>query len=171
MTLDARDIRRANILGEAEKLIYGDREKTYGDPSKNLTTIAEFWSIYIRAAKKEGESLTAEDVCVMMTLLKAARLANQIDHKDSQVDACGYMALLERIQEFNKIPKAGSDRLEAIKNLHASVVKLSEGGNDEALSQIKMEYGCMNYSRTTGLCSIAHCVCSESYKQKCNNPK
>jgi hypothetical protein len=35
----------------------------------------------------------------MMTLLKAARLGNDVTHRDSLVDAAGYLALLERIQK------------------------------------------------------------------------
>jgi hypothetical protein len=33
----------------------------------------------------------------MMSLLKIARLANDPEHRDSQVDACGYMGLAERV--------------------------------------------------------------------------
>ena len=32
---------KVSVLEEAHKIIYGDREKTYGKPSKNLQTIAE----------------------------------------------------------------------------------------------------------------------------------
>ena len=39
----------------------------------------------------------------MITGLKLARLANDVEHRDSQVDACGYLALLERIQGANAI--------------------------------------------------------------------
>ena len=35
----------------------------------------------------------------MMVGLKLARLANDPRHKDSQIDACGYLRLLERCQE------------------------------------------------------------------------
>jgi hypothetical protein len=82
-----------NVLDEAKDIIYGDREKTYGKPSKNLETIAVFWSEYI------GTKLSAKDVAVMMVLLKAARLRNDINHRDSVVDICGYAALIERCDE------------------------------------------------------------------------
>ena len=61
-----------SILKEANTIIYGDREKTYGHPSKNLETIATMWT---------------------------ARLANNPDHRDSLVDICGYAALIERCDE------------------------------------------------------------------------
>ena len=83
------------VLSEANRIIYGDREKTYGSPSKNLLRIAEMWNAYLG----EGSGLTAQDVCVMMILLKSARLANTPGHRDSIVDICGYAALIERCSE------------------------------------------------------------------------
>ena len=82
-----------NVLQEAQRIIYGDREKTYGHPAKNLTTTASFWGEYL------GTKITAKDVCVMMMLLKIARLRNDINHRDSVVDTCGYAALIERCDE------------------------------------------------------------------------
>jgi hypothetical protein len=88
-----------SILEEAHKIIYGDREQTYGKPSKNLTCIAQFWTAYLTNRKNSDEALGPADVAAMMTLLKIARLANTPDHRDSLVDACGYLALIERCQE------------------------------------------------------------------------
>lgn len=87
-----------NILEEANKIIYGDREQTYGHPSKNLEAIALFWSVYLYNKFGIDLDLTAEDVCWMMVDLKKARQLNQ--HKrDNVVDAAGYVALIERIKE------------------------------------------------------------------------
>ena len=88
-----------SILEEAHKIIYGDREQTYGKPSKNLTCIAQFWTAYLNNRKNSDEALGPTDVAAMMTLLKIARLANSPDHRDSLVDACGYLALIERCQD------------------------------------------------------------------------
>lgn len=87
-----------NILREAESIIYGDREQTYGKPSKNLTCIAQFWTAYLNNRNSDN-GLTATDVAAMMTLLKIARLANSPDHRDSLVDGCGYLALIERCHQ------------------------------------------------------------------------
>jgi uncharacterized protein YehS (DUF1456 family) len=84
---------KETVLSEANRIIYGDREKTYGHPAKNLTTTANFWGEYL------GTKITAKDVCVMMMLLKIARLRNDINHRDSVVDTCGYAALIERCDE------------------------------------------------------------------------
>ena len=86
------------VLKEAHTIIYGDREKTYGHPSKNLKTIAKMWNAYLDARTTSSE-LNAKDVASMMILLKTARLANNPDHRDSVVDICGYAALIERCDE------------------------------------------------------------------------
>lgn len=87
-----------SVLDEAKEIIYGDREKTYGHPSKNLEVIARMWSAYLFARDVVCE-ITPQDVAVMMVLLKTARLGNQPDHHDSLVDGAGYLALVERCKE------------------------------------------------------------------------
>jgi hypothetical protein len=86
------------ILEEATHIIYGDREKTYGTPAFNLETIAEFWRIWLERRHNVKVGLLPDDVAAMMALMKMSRLLQSIDHHDSQVDVCGYIALLERIQ-------------------------------------------------------------------------
>ena len=90
------------VLHEAERIIYGDREMTYGHPSKNLWAIARLWTAYVDAASDnalQGKEFTAKDVALMMILVKTARLANNDSHRDSVVDICGYAALMERCDE------------------------------------------------------------------------
>lgn len=82
-----------NIADKAKKIIFGDREKTYGDPGKNLRVIAGMWSAYL------GIEITPHHVCDMMIQLKLARLKNDPDHEDSKVDVIGYALLKERLQE------------------------------------------------------------------------
>lgn len=85
-----------NILKEAEAVIYGDREKTYGTPDKNLKNIAKVWEVIL------GIPLTTDQVNLCMIGVKLARLVNDPTHHDSQVDICGYAALMERIQKLNQ---------------------------------------------------------------------
>jgi len=80
------------VLDEAKVIIEGDREQTYGDPSVNLRRIAAMWSAHL------GMKVTEDDVCLMMILVKVARLKNTPKHHDSQVDICGYAALMEKVQ-------------------------------------------------------------------------
>jgi hypothetical protein len=88
-----------SIIDEAKDIIYGDREKTYGAPDKNLKSIAGYWANHLNTRFGVYHDISPEDVCIMMVLLKAARLGNDITHRDSQVDAVGYLALMERIQK------------------------------------------------------------------------
>lgn len=90
------------ILDTAKKIIYGDREKTYGHPAKNLECIATMWEAYLYSRgilDREGGGIMAQDVAIMMTLLKCSRLANDPSHIDSLVDGAGYLALVERCGE------------------------------------------------------------------------
>jgi len=95
-----------NVLKEANAIIYGDREKTYGHPSKNLKTIAVMWNAYIDASSAVGvidgavkAEINAKDVAALMMLVKVARFANDPSHRDNLVDICGYAALVERCDE------------------------------------------------------------------------
>lgn len=90
-----------SAIDEAKEIIYGDREKTYGSPQKNLNVIADYWMEYLNtkptAITKHGTvDLSAEDVCIMMVLLKIARQANNYK-RDNIVDAIGYLSLIDRI--------------------------------------------------------------------------
>jgi len=92
----------SSILEEAQEIIYGDREQTYGAPGKNLENIANLWEMYLRGKgiiHEDCDGLFAQDVALMMVLMKTARLINTPDHRDSLVDICGYAALIERIQK------------------------------------------------------------------------
>jgi len=91
-----------NILEEAHSIIYGDREKTYGHPSKNLKTIATMWNAYLDA-RVGGGGISAKDVAGLMMLVKVARFANDPSHRDNLVDICGYAALVERCDEEQEV--------------------------------------------------------------------
>jgi hypothetical protein len=90
-----------SILDEADAIIYGDREQTYGNPGINLQRIARFWTAHILGrmeSLKPGEAfeLTAEDVAWMMVNLKQSRQIHKAK-RDNLVDAVGYVALIERL--------------------------------------------------------------------------
>lgn len=94
---------KQSILDSAKQIIYGDREKAYGSPDKNLALIASYWEKHLQAVNGTTKlHIGVNDVCIMMALMKLARLVNTPSHKDSQVDVCGYMALMERCQEAYK---------------------------------------------------------------------
>lgn len=90
---------RTDILDEAYQIIYGDREQTYGRPGKNLNCIATMWNAYLQST--ERDHITAHDVCMMMALLKIAREGNAFK-RDNLVDACGYIALADRLENHSE---------------------------------------------------------------------
>ena len=83
---------RTDILNEAEALINGSREKDYGTPQESFGCIGKMWAAYW------GHPVSDADVCNLMTLLKVARLRNG-PHRDSNIDAAGYMALGAEMSE------------------------------------------------------------------------
>lgn len=96
--LGRRNVKPKSVLLEANDLIHGDRERTYGAPGRNATNTAEMWSLYIKQKYGVAVQLTADDFCLMMNQLKVARLINSPTHRDSQVDIAGYAGLMEKIQ-------------------------------------------------------------------------
>lgn len=77
---------RKECLEESIKCVCTDREGQYGSPENNFSLIAELWSAY------KGETFTAEDVAMMMALLKIARIKMGKHNDDNYVDLAGYAA-------------------------------------------------------------------------------
>jgi Domain of unknown function (DUF4406)/Domain of unknown function (DUF6378) len=84
---------------EARRLVYGDRAATYGHPRGDFAIIAKHWTATLLPYLKEGYEITGDQVALMMASLKLARLAKTPTHRDSQVDAIGYLLCLARLQE------------------------------------------------------------------------
>ena len=90
-----RKLTRAEILHAAEKRVCGQREQDYGTPEDNFETIAGLWETYLsRACVDEagGVYIDANDVAMMMALLKIARIAAGGGKADSWIDLAGYAA-------------------------------------------------------------------------------
>lgn len=108
-TYEKTDSVSAGVEGidqEARRLVYGDRAQTYGHPRGDFDCIAGMWVSLLRArmtflgADWTWEQLLgAEQVALMMALLKLARLAKSPGHHDSAVDTIGYMLCQQRIRE------------------------------------------------------------------------
>jgi len=91
------DRKMDSVMVEAEKIIYGDREETYGHPTKNLLHIAQQWNKYLHQKYGTPGNITIEDVCWMMVDLKKCRQMNA-PKRDNLVDAIGYLGLIERCE-------------------------------------------------------------------------
>lgn len=88
-------VTRHSILATADSTVNGARAEVYGGPEDSFKLIASFWEPYI-AAKCVGQDVSVcinpEDVAVLMSLMKVARLAASPNHEDSWVDLAGYAA-------------------------------------------------------------------------------
>ena len=80
-----------SILGEADKIINGERAKDYGSASDNIGNIAKFWSVIL------GQEITTEQVNLCMIAVKMARLVNSPSHRDSWLDIGGYVGVQDKI--------------------------------------------------------------------------
>ena len=70
LTVSKNSMRKEDILKKASELVTGDRNETHGDAFQNHAEIAEFWNIYLDKKLQPMASITAEDVALMMVLLK-----------------------------------------------------------------------------------------------------
>jgi hypothetical protein len=77
---------RTALLREAESLVNGPRNDTYGPPKDDFARTAKLWAGYL------GVDIEAHDVAALMILLKISRLRISPDHRDSWTDAAGYAA-------------------------------------------------------------------------------
>lgn len=77
---------RKEILESAIQTVCKDRQDKYGNCEDNFGIIAEFWTGYLNT------EVTAEDVAVMMMLLKIARIRTGVYDVDNYIDIAGYAA-------------------------------------------------------------------------------
>lgn len=77
---------REDCLRKATEIVCGEREDQYGSPEDNFAMIAELWSAYMK------HSVKAEDVALLMALLKIARVSTGAYKADSYIDLAGYAA-------------------------------------------------------------------------------
>ena len=80
-----------DFLEEAVRLVGGQRQKDYGDKTENHKNIANLWSAYLDV------DITAENVAIMMSLLKVARTKLGATSKDTYIDMAAYGAIAGEI--------------------------------------------------------------------------
>jgi len=81
-------ITRQDILNKASSLIDGSRAAEHGSAVDNFATTAAYWNAHLGI-----DWILPQDVALMMTLFKIARLRQNEENMDNWLDACGYMAL------------------------------------------------------------------------------
>lgn len=87
----------ADILRNAAFLVSGERQRTYGDKTKNHANIADMWNAYLNIRPDHNLPLTAFDAAVMVGLLKIARTQLGSYNPDDLLDGAAYLAIAAEI--------------------------------------------------------------------------
>lgn len=88
------------IISKAADLVSGDRQNTHGDKTENHENIAALWNAYMmRKHGTPATMLSAQDVALMMALLKVARTIAGSHNSDDYVDLAGYAGVAGEIAE------------------------------------------------------------------------
>lgn len=82
-------------MAEANALVYGDRQASYGNPRDAYVAQAKAWSGVL--AHKLQADLTPEDVVLLLTTMKIVRQARK-PKRDNKVDIHGYALVLSRVE-------------------------------------------------------------------------
>lgn len=90
------DLTGAETLVEAFELITGPRQAAYSHPEKDYGQVVRIFEAMT------GVQLTAQQGVLFMVAVKLARLTHNLDegrfHRDSLVDAAGYLGCLAMIE-------------------------------------------------------------------------
>ncbi len=82
-----------SILQEAQRLVYGPRQATYGHPFDDFSRIGRVWAAVLGLPE-----VTPEQVALCMAGLKLCRLVGEPGHHDSIVDIAGYAGTYELVR-------------------------------------------------------------------------
>jgi hypothetical protein len=81
------------VAVDAINLVEGDRNDQYGPPEENLGRIAGMWSSFL------GCEITAEDVALMMVLVKISRSRAGYS-RDTAVDGVAYFLIHDSMARY-----------------------------------------------------------------------
>lgn len=84
------------IAEEAQRIVYGDREKAYDDPNQNFRRLSFMWQGVLDKKLAPGATITARDVALMMVCLKISR-ETFMPNRENRVDGIGYWLCEDRI--------------------------------------------------------------------------
>lgn len=97
---------RTQILDEAKRLVCSDKNIDYGEPEANFRVIADLWTAYVKGNEVNGH-FDADDVAVMLALVKVGRIVSGGYKNDSLVDLIGYAACAEELASENERSDSG----------------------------------------------------------------
>ena len=94
MKTAGKEIKKQNVLEEANTLIYGERQKEYGSSYDSFTKIAKGWEEIF------GCDVSAKQVALAMIWLKKCRELNK-EKRDNIVDIAGYAGCIDKINNLD----------------------------------------------------------------------
>ena len=86
-----------SVLTEAQSLVYGDRQRSYGHPAVDFARTAALANTLL--ASKLSKDLGPEDVALFMVAVKLSRECHE-PARDNLVDAAGYLECRARVLRF-----------------------------------------------------------------------
>jgi len=92
-------MKELNILEEANNIIHGDRQESYGTPWDNHGCTAVLVSTWLSRKYRKDIVIDAEDVCFFNILQKVSREANS-HRRDNLIDIAGYTGNVEMIKDM-----------------------------------------------------------------------
>jgi hypothetical protein len=83
-----------DLANEARRMVYGDRNRDYGSPERNLTKIGMVWGALLGI-----DPIPPRTVAVMMTGMKLVRAAGRTN-RDDLIDGVGYLLLADEASDI-----------------------------------------------------------------------
>lgn len=93
--------KKKSVCQEADELVSGARQSTYGHPFQNFTETAQIWQAILGRKLAPGARITPEEVGLCMIGVKIAREVNK-PKRDNLVDICGYAKTLEMCKDHRE---------------------------------------------------------------------
>lgn len=84
------------IAEEAQRIVYGDREKAYDDPNRNFRKLALMIQAVLDSKLVPGAIVTPNDAGLILECLKICRESFR-PNRENRVDGVGYWLCIERI--------------------------------------------------------------------------
>ncbi len=85
------------ILLEAASIVDEARESVYGNPIENWETVAAIVNSLFEVRPNRYSTITADDLLVVMQVVKLVRSVRSPEYRDNHLDMIGYSVIRSRI--------------------------------------------------------------------------